>query len=54
MRASAFMARETYARLRRRIAEIEGRPAGLGEAPGEAPPAPPSLSGSAVRFESRE
>ncbi len=32
MRASVFMAGEDYARLRRRIAEIEGRPAGI-EAP---------------------
>ncbi len=29
MRASAFMARETFTRLRRRIAEIEGRPSGI-------------------------
>ena len=54
MRASAFMARETYARLRRRIAEIEGRPASLVESPvGEATSIPSPLSGSTVRFESR-
>lgn len=54
MRASAFMARETYAWLRRRIAEIEGRPAGLDEAPvGEAISTWPPLSKSAVGSDSR-
>lgn len=36
MRASASMAREAFARLARRIAEIEGRPA-LPETPGDGP-----------------
>jgi protein ImuA len=54
MRASAFMAREIYARLRRRIAEIEGRPVGLDGAPvGEATPTLSPPSGSAVGRELR-